>query len=314
MNMKRGVLHEARFIIIFYLVLYYVINITTIQLRDCSNYDFDAFNFIPPMEMVIKEVGHAERGFTTLLTFFLGFYVSMMLLRWWKQVSGVPTIVEVCQKLHGIVGVDSDDRHSSKKQEQEFKKRIARYCLLSWTMCLSGISVPLKQRFCSEREYIEKGLLTIEEYNRLVLSSPIKATVDGWTDKWFIPLNWAALSLNIASHTNSIPNDNKSKIVPTDSGYLVSILATFQAKLVKLTNYFEIRLPAIQTQVITISVWFFLIIGLIAEQGTTSNCSHGFAISLFLDFPFFQLMKYLLIFGWLRVASYVQLPFGSHEG
>ena len=76
------------------------------------------------MEKVIKKFSKAERGFSTLLTFFLGFYVSLMLLRWWRQVSGVPTIADICQKLHGIVGVDSDDRNSQYfvENQQEFKK------------------------------------------------------------------------------------------------------------------------------------------------------------------------------------------------
>ena len=316
MRMKEGVLYEAGYIILFYLVLYYVINITFVQFPDCSIFEENLEDVFPPMEKVIKKFSKAERGFSTLLTFFLGFYVSLMLLRWWRQVSGVPTIADICQKLHGIVGVDSDDRYSQYfvENQQEFKKRIARYCLLSWTMCLSGFSLPLKQRFSTEREYIAKGLLTIEEYNRLVESSPVKATIDGWTDKWYIPLNWAALSMNIASNENIVQNDSKSKMIPAEHKYLVSILNKFQSQLVTLTHYFENRVPRIQTQVIRMGVWGFLIIGLISGQGTTNDCEHNLGISLLIDFPFLQLMKYLLLFGWLRVAYYVQLPFGSEEG
>ena len=265
------------------------------------------------MQTLVKSFSKTESGFTTLLTFFLGFYVTFLMARWWQQVSGVPTVDEICQTLHGLVGVDSDDRKKEDniKLQKEFKRLIARYCLLAWAMCLSGFSLPLKEKFPSEREYIKKRLMTMEEYLRLN-SVATKGTVDGWTDKWFIPLNWAALALNKASSEN----DDKSKLVPAEHKFMVSQLNNFQAKLVKLTDYFEMRMPVIQTQVMHIAVWVFLILGIIAGQGTICGSeSGGFtAVALLLNFPFFQLMKYLLIFGWLQAAKYVQLPFGSDTG
>ena len=158
-NIKRGLLREAWYVIAVYLVLYYCVSIPTIQLSSCSNNNGSstAENSRMPgdMEALVKEFQRAERSFTSLLIFFLGFFVSIMSYRWWRQVSGVPTIDEICQVLNGFVGIDSEARFEKRiiKMQQEFKRRIARYCLLSWTMCLSGLSLQMKYKFGSEREY-----------------------------------------------------------------------------------------------------------------------------------------------------------------
>ena len=322
---KAGILGRLWYVVAVYLLLYYIINIVFIQvLQTCDKEDVPSQNgtigmilHSQSMQSIIKEMHTAEKGFTTLLTFFLGFYVSFIIVRWWQQVSQVPTIDEIGQTLHGLVGVDSDDRSNEEivKLQQKFKETIVRYCLLSWTMCLSGFSLPLKMKFLTEREYLNSGLLKYEEYLRLNAAAT-DGTIDGWTDKWAIPLNWAAFKLNEASNIDiNNGNDKSLLIVPAEHKDVVQKIHNFQAKLVMLTKFFEFRMPQIQTQVITIAVWLFLVIGVVAGQGTFNKCDqYNMVIALMINFPFFQLFKYILIFGWLKTANYCQLPFGSDKG
>ena len=45
----------------------------------------------------------------------------------------------------------------------DLRKKIARYCLLSWTMCLASISPPLGAKFKDGDQYLHKELITESE-------------------------------------------------------------------------------------------------------------------------------------------------------
>ena len=87
---------------------------------------------------------------TKLLTFFLGFYVSQVMGRWWKQVSANPSIDTIALALNGIVYSTTESKDRIPEDELKFKQKIARYCLLSWTMCFSNFSQVLKNKFSDE--------------------------------------------------------------------------------------------------------------------------------------------------------------------
>ena len=89
---------------------------------------------------------------TKLLTFFLGFYVSQIMGRWWKQITANPSMEGVCLTLNGIVFSTTENAGERIiENEIKFKQKIARYCLLSWTMCFSNFSQNLKERFKDEK-------------------------------------------------------------------------------------------------------------------------------------------------------------------
>ena len=88
---------------------------------------------------------------TKLLTFFLGFYVSQIMGRWWKQVTANPSMENVCLALNGIVYSTTESKERIAEDEKKFKQKIARYCLLSWTMCFSNFSQCLKDHLNDEK-------------------------------------------------------------------------------------------------------------------------------------------------------------------
>ena len=56
------------------------------------------------------------------------------------------------------------------------KKKLARYCLLSWTLCMASISKPLNDKFNTAQQFLEKKLLTQSELNALKVT--IKITLN----------------------------------------------------------------------------------------------------------------------------------------
>ena len=89
------------------------------------------------------------------MTFFLGFYVSQVMARWWYQVSANPSMDNICLALNGVVFYTSETNARTTQDEGNFKKKIIRYCLLSWTMCLSNFSQCVKDQFNDEKVEIK---------------------------------------------------------------------------------------------------------------------------------------------------------------
>ena len=99
-----------------------------------------------------------ESTATRYLTFILGFYVGQMIKRWWEQVKCLPDVDSITNVMAGFIQLEFKDDVKAKDAALELKKKIVRYCLLSWTMCLAVISPPLHEKFKIGKNYIEKGL------------------------------------------------------------------------------------------------------------------------------------------------------------
>ena len=110
---------------------------------------------------------------TRLVTFFMGFYVSMIARRWWDQVSKLPDAEVICLALGGLVWTKEESKTASRQAGLHFKKTIARYALLSWSMCLAKVSSRLKTKLTTAKDYIEKGLLTENEALILKVQNPM---------------------------------------------------------------------------------------------------------------------------------------------
>ena len=66
--------------------------------------------------------------------------------------------------LGGLVWPKQGSSDTSREAALQFKKKIARYALLSWTMCLARVSLTrLGREIKTAEDFIEKGLLTRAE-------------------------------------------------------------------------------------------------------------------------------------------------------
>ena len=120
------------------------------------------------------------QSMTRLITFLLGFYVTMITKRWWDQVnsedlqsidlllqvSKIPDADHLSLSIGGFIIADP----KTKDAGHHLKKAVIRYALLSWTMCLSRVSGPLRKQFPTTQQYIDKKLMTLEEANALKVS------------------------------------------------------------------------------------------------------------------------------------------------
>ena len=115
-------------------------------------------------------------------------------------------------------------------------------------------------------------------------------------------------------------SDNKSL---KEHKLTIKELCGIQKKLLKLTDFKKYHVPQLMNQAVTLVIFVYFACGLIASQGqqsceilrATNKNAYGGTVgatiaALAMNFPFFQIMKYLLILTWFRVGKYLQRPFG----
>ena len=246
-----------------------------------------------------------EKEMKKVLFLFLAFYVKTIVARWRKQSSLLPSMEEVCQAINGFV-LNKDEEKQSK-----FEKRIVRYCLLSWTMCLTSVSSSFKnENFKTKEKYIEKGLLTETEYNALIMNTSSQEDGDGWTDQWHIPLGWATLLCNDGAVGEEV-------YIKKEHKFVAKAILRIQKNLEGIIEHFHNPIPAIMTQAVTIACWVLLICSVVSGQQVDDIERAGekpLDIFFVLDWPYLHGVVLLLLFGWLRVGMYLQNPFEYDDG
>ena len=335
---KEGLLRELGITASAYLILYYIINLFLVQEVLKSPYCEKSI----PIADQASFVGNIKASFKTFFldgnsnlktwienwnnaeadiqfTFFLGAYVATLLARWWQQVSAIPKLDNLISALHSDTGISQAKRKDGVIAEKDkmFKSKVVRYCLLSITLRLADLSSKVRRNFSSKDDYIKKGLLTEDEYDEFAGKGMFsKTTVDGLSSKWFLPLSWAAFTVRDAGMDSEDKSLKEHKLC-------VKELGGIQKKLLNLTDFKKYHLPELMNQAVTLVIFVYFFCGLIASQGqqsceilrATNKDAYGGRVgstitALLMNFPFFQIMKYLLILTWFRVGKYLQRPFG----
>ena len=89
----------------------------------------------------------------------------------------IPEIEMLTNYMAGLIQMDGDNYDIF--NAVKFKKRLVRYCLLSWTMCLSPISQPFQNKLNTSQDYIKKGLINQAELEALkVIQITIQPIID----------------------------------------------------------------------------------------------------------------------------------------
>ena len=111
-----------------------------------------------------------------IITFLLGFYVKTIIKKYWATINKIPDAENPVLEIGGLANERLEDEFKgalvSPGGVTEWKKTLARYCLLSWTMCYNTISQPIAAKLGKGNQLIDKGLLTHEELTALVVSIP----------------------------------------------------------------------------------------------------------------------------------------------
>ena len=84
-----------------------------------------------------------------------------------------------------------------KESADQFKSKIVRYSLLSWTMLMCQVGDQFQKLYGTQDAIIKKGLATEKEMEILNKNDN---TSMGWLDKWWVPLNWCCRMIRNEIH------------------------------------------------------------------------------------------------------------------
>jgi len=277
----RSLLAHIGLELLVYLGCYYVIHaIARLALdrdRDGqSKSQFEEFEDI--VEFFDKEVTPLSKD----LTFLLGFYVSQIVKRWWDQFLTLPSPDRLALLCHGLVDF-------SHPEGMKWAKKLIRYAMLSYVLCLRRISKQLRGMFPSNSSLVSAGLATKKEI----------ACVEEEGEPgqlWWIPLSWAMVMVR---------GSKEAKVVPSDQKILIDAVAKFQGSLEKIDSHDHIPLPPLYRQVVRFAVYVYFALALVSSQELEKN-PYTFV-------PIFLILKFIFFFGWLEVAEALENPFGDDE-
>ena len=157
------------------------------------------------------------------ITFLLGFYVSLVVKRWWEQYCYLPWPDTTAFLLRGLVTAGEDQ-----EQNKMIRRTVVRYLLLSYVLCIRRLSASLRKRFPNTQEIIRTGLMRPDEAARI----GDEASWDIYESNWWLPLKWSTELVCQAM------TEGKIKIPPGYNSLLNSI-AAFRSSLTQVTTITE---------------------------------------------------------------------------
>ncbi|CAF4936513.1 unnamed protein product [Pieris macdunnoughi] len=233
------------------------------------------------------------------LSFVLGFYVTVVMNRWWNQYTTIPwpdsIAVFVSASIHG-----QDERG------RLMRRTILRYVCLCLTMVLTMISPRVKKRFPTLDNLVEAGLLIDNE----------KSILDNLNQKFpkpskhWLPIVWATSIVTRARKEGRIRDDFAVKTI-------IDELNKFRGQAGLLLSYDTISVPLVYTQVVTIAVYSYFITSALGSQWVDHKLqSHSESVyisNIDLYFPIFTTLEFFFYMGWLKVAESLINPFGEDD-
>jgi len=269
--------------LLLYLFLYFVISVVyRFALNEEQRKVFEEFSLFCDRHTNLIPLG-----------FVLGFYVSLVVGRWWEQYQCIPwpdtlaLFVSTC-----VVGLDSRSRL--------MRRTIMRYANLSYILTLTMISPQVKKRFPTLQAIHEAGIMNDSEMR-------ILDAMDQKTDHpiFWMPMIWAGSIVTRARKEGKIGDDFTVKT-------MLDEIAKFRGNCGGLTSYDWINIPLVYTQVVTLSVYTFFVSTLFGRQYLDSSRDipgHGIDIV----FPIFTILQFIFYMGWLKVAESLVNPFGEDD-
>ncbi|XP_055619428.1 bestrophin-4-like isoform X2 [Toxorhynchites rutilus septentrionalis] len=269
-----------------FLLLYYTLNITY---RLALNED---------QRKIFEDIVRYCATYSTLipLSFVLGFYVTIVMTRWWNQYTSIPwpdpIAVFVSANIHG-----QDERG------RVMRRTIMRYVCLCLTMVLTNISPRVKKRFPTIEHLVEAGLLNDNEHK---IMHDLNQKFPRHSKHW-LPIVWAASIVTRARKEGRCRDDFAVKTI-------IDELNKFRGQCGLLISYDTISVPLVYTQVVTLAVYSYFLTSVMGQQWIeTKTNGHGVVNKFDQYFPVFATLQFFFYMGWLKVAESLINPFGDDD-
>lgn len=227
------------------------------------------------------------------VSFVLGFYVSIVLQRWWAQYMSLPWP-------DSLALIVSTSIHGHDNRGRLMRRTIMRYVNLTFTLTLTMITPRAKKRFPTLEHLVDSGLMTAGE----------RKILEAIQDKaphpvYYLPLVWAGGVVSRARKEGRIRDDFALKTIIDEINRLRGLCGG-------LLSYDWISIPLVYTQVVTLAVYSFFLATLMGRQFLDPAMNYpNNTIDFY--FPVFTLLQFFFYMGWLKVAETLVNPFGEDD-
>ena len=246
-------------------------------------------------ELLIKEVRKNLNTSASTLTFLLGFYVSLVVKRWWEQFKKLPSLDEVASVSKVAISLQDESKNLL------IRRTIVRYCLLSYVLCLRITSSQVRRQYPSMDRLVASKLVSKDEAKLIGDENPEDIQIIGGSN-WWLPIDWTIDIIRKAQIDGRFAN------FPLNS-MLVSKVCDFRKSLSEVRSFGHVTIPLVYTQVVHLAVYTHFAASLIGEQLIQSR---GENQDIFVV-PIFLIFKFLFFVGWLNVAVAMYNPFGCDD-
>ncbi|XP_007943202.1 bestrophin-1 [Orycteropus afer afer] len=225
------------------------------------------------------------------ISFVLGFYVTLVVTRWWNQYESLPWPDRLMNLVSSVV--EGKDEHG-----RILRRTLIRYANLGNVLILRSISAAVYKRFPSTQHLVQAGFMTPAE--RKLLES-----LEGPHNKFWVPWVWFA-NLSVKAWSGGRIRDS----ILLQS--LLNEMNTLRSHCGQLYAYDWISVPLVYTQVVTVAVYSFFVACLIGRQFLDPAKAYpGHELDLFV--PVFTFLQFFFYAGWLKVAEQLINPFGEDD-
>lgn len=225
------------------------------------------------------------------ISFVLGFYVTVVVQRWWQQFINVPwpdrTVFVMCTYLNG-----------QEERSRMMRRSVARYMMFGLILIMRAVSVAVMKRFPTIDTIVQAGYITKEE-------AEAYEAVQCRYLKFWVPLMWA---------NNILARARREGRIETEFGLRMVLeqLADFRDKCSLCFVYDWITIPLVYTQVVTLAVYSFFAACLLGRQFLDPSKGYkGYEYDSYV--PVFTFLQFLFYMGWLKVAEQMINPFGEDD-
>ncbi|XP_049893207.1 bestrophin-3-like [Epinephelus moara] len=225
------------------------------------------------------------------VTFVLGFYVTLVVNRWWNQFVNLPWPDRLMFLISSCVqGKDEYGRL--------LRRTLIRYVNLTSLLIFRSVSTAVCKRFPTMDHVVEAGFMTPEE--RKVFENIRSPHL-----KYWIPVVWFS---NLASKARQEGRIQDS----IDLQNILNEMNVFRTWCATLFGYDWVGIPLVYTQVVTLAVYTFFFACLIGRQFLDPARGYpGHKLDLYV--PVFTLLQFFFYSGWLKVAEQLINPFGEDD-
>ncbi|XP_066967156.1 bestrophin-2-like isoform X2 [Macrobrachium rosenbergii] len=229
------------------------------------------------------------------ISFILGFYVSIVVSRWWEQYMLIPWPDDVCLLTSAYIQ-GKDARCIS------LRRGVARYINLAFVLSVARISPRVAKVYPNYDHLVKAEYLTAKEKSIMDMVDEVNNHHQVWDP---LPLLWASLVVTKARKEGYIPDDHSQEA-------LIHEITNLRYSCSKLQEYSHMSVPLVYTQVTTMATYTYILCSVVGRQFLDPEQGYkDHLIDLYV--PMFTILQFIFYMGWLKVAESLLNPFGDDD-